>query len=280
MSPTRELTGARRATVPLLTVLGIALLAAFALAPAALLRGRYPQYQGEPELGAEVGRSFSLFWEEGVRSLPAELTTLVDYWFAWHAIKIVVSVLLVVVFGLLAAALWRRVLAAGDGRAKVAIGSVTAAVSTTALAAVSVLLAVLNVQATAVPLVALLPLLSGAEARAALGPALDEMTRAVADAGGSQAASPVLLTLLEQVDRYSMTMVVLASTLGIACGAASVALVRRYATTGRAERPRRVAYAAVGAVAAVTTTGLALLLLVAGTALADPSSALLDLLGV
>lgn len=280
MSPTRELTGARRATVPLLTVLGTALVAAFALAPAALLRGRYPQYQGEPELGAEVGRSFSLFWSEGVRSLPAELTTLVDYWFEWHAIKVVVSALLVVVFGLLAASLWRRVLAAGSGRTAVEIGSVTAAVSATVLAAASVLLAVFNVQATAVPLVALLPLLSGNEARDALGPTLDQMTRAVGDAGSSPAASPVLLSLLEQVDRYSMTMIVLASTLGIAFGVASVVLVRRYATIGRAERSRRVVYAVLGAVTAVITMVMALLLLIAGTALADPLSALLDLLGV
>ncbi|WP_405145896.1 hypothetical protein OG308_20255 [Nocardia salmonicida] len=223
----------------------------------------------------------TVFWHNGSRSFPSGLAELSDYWFRWHAIKIVISALLIVVLGLLAASLWKLFQGAGIGKTWVSIGCAVAAMSATVLALFSVVLLVLNIQATAVPLVALLPLLPGEDADGALAQTLLQITRAVDEPGSPQADSPAVITLLGEIRRYYWTMIIEATVLSAAFGASSVVTWRRYVAARDADRPRRrFTYAFLGTAAMVTTFAMALLLSVAVEAVADPAAALRNSLGI
>ncbi len=137
----------------------VVLVAAFMLAPAALLRPDFGAYDSETYLQDDLGHAFVEFWRSGTPALNGHFTTLVDYWFQWHAIKVAISAALVVVLALLSTALWRTYLYARTWYA-------AAATATTVLTVLAVGVLIVNVQATAVPLVALLPLLPEAPATA------------------------------------------------------------------------------------------------------------------
>ncbi|WKG12456.1 hypothetical protein QX204_13695 [Nocardia sp. PE-7] len=270
-----------RSSIALLTISGAGLVAAFVLGPAALLRERYPRFDNESALSAALGESLTVFWQNGSRSLPSELAELSDYWFRWHAIKIVISALLIVVLGLLAASLWNLFLGTEIRKRWVSIGCAVAAMSATVLALFSVVLLVLNIQATVVPLVALLPLLPEEQADGALAQTLLQISRAVDEPGNPQADSPAVLTLLEQISRYHWTMIIEATALSAAVGTASVIGYRRYVAARDADRPRRrFMYAFLGAAALATTFVMVLLVGAAVGGVADPTAALRNSLGI
>lgn len=235
-----------RPGIGVLLAAGAALVAAFVFVPAALLTGPDGAFRDEPALRDAVGRGLAEYWRDGGPRFPALLATLVDHWFRWHAIKVVISASMVAVFALLAVALWRRYLHGPAGHAAGAIGATVFTVVATGLL-------VLNVQATAVPLVALLPLLP-AEA-----PGLHEMRAGSTGAAGPYAASPASAVLLGEVGRYHWIMAAMAATLMTVAGVAAVSLWgRRAAGGGRASFMRR----ALSVVAALTA-GLFLLVTVA-----------------
>ena len=93
----------------MLLAAGAALAAAFEPAPRALLRPAFGAYS-DAKLHDALGRALVEYWRSGTRAFPASLTTLVDYWLQWHAIKVAISSLSVIVFALLATALWQRYL--------------------------------------------------------------------------------------------------------------------------------------------------------------------------
>ncbi len=184
-----------RWSIVALSCAGAALVAAFVLGPAALLRGRYPQFQDQSVMSELLGRGLVDYWGSGVRTYPRGLAEIVDYWFEWHVIKIVISVLLTTVLCLLAATLWRRSLTAG-------VGCVVAATTTTVLSLFSVFVAVLNIQSTAAPVIALLPMLSADNA--------DGQTAQFLIENGVQSGDsrPPLLELLTQVEHYNWAAIV------------------------------------------------------------------------
>jgi hypothetical protein len=128
--------------IGLLSVTGAALVAAFVLAPAALL-GR------KVDLSGAVRRALVEFRQSGGPQLPTQLKNLVDYWFQWHAIKVVITLFMLTTFGLLAAALWQKYRRGAAGYAVAAVGA-------SVLTGLASAVLILNVQATVVPLVALL----------------------------------------------------------------------------------------------------------------------------
>ncbi|MDO9395497.1 MAG: hypothetical protein Q7T71_03010, partial [Herbiconiux sp.] len=152
------------APVPVaLTALGVALVAAFLLAPAALLRGAFGAYADPVALERAVGQALTTYVQSGQDDYPATLAHLQDYWFFWHLIKMVICVLLVSTLVALSAVLWSRSVSAGRGGAVIAaIGAVTA--SSFAFGATVVLLA--NTQSTAAPMIALLQVLPGSSTEA------------------------------------------------------------------------------------------------------------------
>lgn len=252
-----------------LLVGGVALVAAFVLAPAAILRGSHPRYADHTLLIADVNSGVDAYWRSGARELTADLAALADYWFQWHAIKIVISALLVVVLGALAVTLWRRSMTASP------VGYTVAASSVTALALFSIFALIANVQSTVAPLVALLPMVSSDQPDPALAQTLTEIGRAVASPSSAQPHP--LLTLTEHVARYNWVMIALAAPLTLAFGAAGVIAVRR----SRASTNQRRRMFVILAVFAVVMTAVLLFLSIAAViAVSDPATALLDILGI
>jgi hypothetical protein len=234
--------------------------AAFVLAPAALLNGADGGFRDEAMLRDAVGRGLVEYWQESGPAFPALLAELVDYWFRWHAIKVLISSLMVVVFGLLATALWRRY---AHGTARYAV----AAIGATLFSVVATGLLILNIQATAVPLVALLPLVDGGAPGGELAQTLREMREGLT----GPVSSPALTVLLGEVERYHWVLAGVSATVLVATALAGASLWRRRSTGGpRVRFMRRTLSVILG-----LTAGL-LLAVVAVSALsaADPSSAL------
>src|SRR3954452_5282261 len=168
MAAMSEVRSCSRSVIGLLLAAGAALVAAFVLAPAALLGGSFGDFKEKAALREAVGRGLVEYWRGDGPAFPALLARLVDYWFRWHAIKVVISTLMLVVFVLLATALWRRYLHSAARKAVGAVGATSAAV-------LAMGLLILNIQATAVPLVALLPLRAGGASGGELAQILGEM---------------------------------------------------------------------------------------------------------
>ncbi|GAA0549229.1 hypothetical protein GCM10010172_34110 [Paractinoplanes ferrugineus] len=247
-----------RPAIAALALAGAGSVAAFLLAPAALLSGAGGAFPDEAALTDALGRGLVEYWQGGRPAYPALLASLVDYWFRWHAIKVLVSGLMLAVFALLATALWRRYV---HGPARYA----TTAAGATVLPVLAAGLLILNIQATAVPLVALLPLADSAE-----------FVREVRDGLTEPAGPPALARLLAEVARYHWVMAALA---GVAMAATALAAAHlwRHRGTGppRAARMRRSLAVILGLTAALLLAVAAVSLLSA----LDPPAALLGLLG-
>ncbi|WP_141214917.1 MULTISPECIES: hypothetical protein [unclassified Rhodococcus (in: high G+C Gram-positive bacteria)] len=256
-----------RWSIVLLACAGALLVAAFILRPAALLRGSYPQFQDQSAMSELLGRGLVEYWGSGVRTFPPGLAEMVDYWFAWHAIKIVISVLLTAVLGLLAATLWRRSLAAG-------MGYVIAASTSTVLSLFSVFVAVINIQSTVAPVVALLPMLSDDNAD---GKAAQSLIDNGVQSGDTR---PPMLELLTQVEHYNWAVIVATGVVIAVVGAGTVIAFRRYAATDTTAAARRRMFVTLGSLGAVMTIGMALLFVAAVVAVVDPGDALLGSVGV
>ncbi|GAA4606998.1 putative membrane protein [Actinoplanes octamycinicus] len=195
--------------IRLLLASGTTLVAAFVLAPAALLNNP------DDVLRDSLGPALVAYWRAGTPQFPAALADLVDYWYRWHAIKVVISALMLTVFTLLAVALWRRHLHRATARYP-AIGATVFAVLATGLL-------MLNIQATAVPVIALLSLLPDSTPGRDLDQALQQMRQALTEPAGS----PALTALLGQAEHYHWIMAAMAATLTTATGLASALLWRR-----------------------------------------------------
>jgi heme/copper-type cytochrome/quinol oxidase subunit 2 len=240
----------RLSSTPVITLLaatGVASVAAFVLAPAALLRGAGPNGTALPDA---VGRALTEYWNGTGAAYPDRLARLVDYWFRWHAIKVGISAVLLTVFALLATALWRRYLDGTANRAATATGA-------TVLPVLAAGLLILNLQATAVPLVALLPL-------------TDDL-RPPQPPGG-----PAWTVLLTEVQHYHWIMVALAGTTLIATTVAAVACWRKR----RTGHPRtRVMRRTLSIILAVTATLLLAVTTISAISATQPADALYGLLG-
>lgn len=254
--------------IGLLLATGAALVAAFVLAPAALLRPTFGDFDSEAKLRDALGRALVEYWRVGTPAFSARLATLVDYWFQWHAIKVAISTLLVIVFALLTTALWRRYLRARPGYAVVATA---AAVSATL--ALGLLMA--NIQATAVPLVALLPLLSGGAADGDLAQVFIEMRGGLTESAGSHTDLPALTVLLGEVERYHWVMVAVSATVMVATGLASAHFWKRRITGDRSATRVRRMHSTLGVISALTVCLLLLMAAASALTALEPATWLL-----
>lgn len=256
----------------MLLAAGAALVAAFVLAPAALLRPDFGAYDSDAKLQDALGRALVEYWRSGTPALPDRLTTLVDYWFQWHAIKVAISALLVIVFALLTTALWQRYLRARPWYAAVA----TAATVLTVLA-MGVLL--VNIQAMAVPLVALLPLLPGRTADGNLAQVLSEMREGLTESAGLHAGSPALTALLGEVERYYWVTVAISATLMVATSLASAHFWKRRIAGGPSATRVRLMHSTLGVVTALTACLLLFMTAASAFSALDPATSLLGVIG-
>jgi len=257
--------------IGLLLAAAAALVAAFVLAPAALLRPTFGAYD-YAELQDVFGGALVEYWRSGTPAFPARLTTLVDYWFQWHAIKVAISALSVIVFALLTTALWRRYLRARPWYAAVA----TAAAVLTVLA-MGVLM--VNIQVTAVPLVGLLGLLPGGTADGKLTQVLGEMREGLRESAGPHAGSPALTVFLGEVERYHWVMVAVSATLMVATGLASAHFWKRRITGDPGATRVRFMHGTLGVVSALTACLLLLMTGASALSALEPATTLLDVIG-
>jgi len=246
-----------RPVIGLLAAGGAVLVAAFLLAPAALVG------IDKATLPGRVGRALTGYWRSGGPEFPAPLQELVDYWFRWHALKVVISSLMLVTFAVLAVALWRRF---RNGTARFPAGALGAGV----LAGLASVLLIANIQATAVPLVALLPMLPGGDAE--LAQTLGEMRTQLREPG---AESPALTVLVNQVARYHWVLIMAAALAMVAAILVSALLwQRRGAEDARILRARR----ALSVTAALMASLLLFVVAVEALSAFEPSAALLELI--
>jgi hypothetical protein len=260
-----------RSAIGLLLAAGAALVAAFEPAPRVLLRPAFGAYDSA-KLQDALGRALVEYWRSGTPAFPASLATLVDYWFEWHAIKVVISSLSVIVFALLATALWPRYLRTQAWYAAVAIA---ATVST--VAAMGVL--VLNIQATAVPLVALLGLLPGSTADGNLAQVLSQMREGLTKSASPHDGSPALTVLLGEVERYYWVMVAMSAALMVATVLASVLFWKRRIAAGPSATRVRFMHSTLGVITALTACLLLLVTAAYAFSALEPAAWLLGIIG-
>lgn len=175
--------------------------------------------------------------------------------------------LLTAVLGLLAATLWQRSLTAG-------VGCVVAAATTTVLSLFSVFVAVLNIQSTVAPVVALLPMLSADNAD---GQTAQSLIENGVQSGDSR---PPLLELLTQVEHYNWTAIVATAVVIAVVATGTVVALRRYRSSDTTNGAHRRMFVALGSLGAVMTIAMALLFVAAVVAVVDPGEALLGAVGL
>lgn len=195
-------------TIGLCSAVAAALMAAFVCGPATMLRPDFPDYADIDRMPAAVTPALNAFLGTGAATLPAELARLAQYWCQWHAIKVAICVPMLAAFGIIAAACWTR---GADSTGRRATLFNLAANCAAVFAVLAAWLLAINVQATAVPLVALLPLVSTG--------GLTPPPRAV-----TSVQTPAVTELLAQVSSYHWILALGATvlaTLSIAAAATS-----------------------------------------------------------
>jgi hypothetical protein len=217
-----------------------------------------------------LGDDLVAYTRNGRSSFGPDLGELVGYWRAWHATKIVICALALVVLVVLARDLWRRH-ADGSTSARWAATGATVLVPLVAIALAA------NVQSTAAPSVALLQLLPG-DAGGALGTALTGVQHQVSASPGAGGWSPAVRHLVHDVRIYHLAMVAVAGTM-LAAAAWTAAHAWRGRRGNRASARRRTMLTTVGVVAAVSAVALAVLLVSEVQGAVDPAAALLDVIG-
>lgn len=256
------------ATVSLVGLV-LALVAAFAAAPAALLDGAYGEYAQPGALEDAVALALAGYWDSGKVAFTPPLAELVDYWFWWHAIKVVICLILVGVLVLLAVTISRTNAAARKGSTRMIISSTVVMIF--AGAALVVLLA--NIQSTCAPIVALLQVLPGSTAEGQIISTLTQISHELSNPGSRP---PAIGVLIASVERYHWTLAVSAFVCAATVGwVAASAWRRRAASHDRAER--RVWLAT----AIVTTTGVAGLagvVAISAISALQPAAAVMDVL--
>ncbi|GAA3293299.1 hypothetical protein Dvina_20275 [Dactylosporangium vinaceum] len=257
--------------IGLLLAVGAAFAAAFEAAPRALPMPTSGSYS-EAKLQDALGRALVEYWQSGSRALPASLTALVDYWFEWHAVKVVISALLVIVLALLSTGLWQLYL---RGRRWYAALATAATVSTV----VVVWVLSVNIQVMALPLIPLLPLLPGRTADGQLAQVVSEMREGLTNSAGPHAGSPALTVLLGEVERYYWVTAAISATLVVAAGLASAYCWKRRIAGDRGATRVRFMYSTLGVTTALAAGLLLLETVGSATAAFDPAASLLGVLG-
>ena len=270
---TRQL--ASRWALVLLSVCFVCLVAAFMTVPAVVSHAAYAGVGDRSSLPVGVATGLDDFWRSGRSTFPAELRQIVDYWRIWHAIKIAISGLAVVVLIMLTVGLWRRY-AMTTSQTKVLAW--TAGFATVLVVATSGVLAV-NIQSTAAPSIALMPMLQEAPARGYLVSTRNEMRIGLTDDSSAESRTPALDTLIGDVEVYHWALSGTALLLAVIWCSVAVASWRRRRTTIHTTNRTRAACTAIGGImfiAALLYLTLAVDSL--GSAL-DSGGALLDLIG-
>ena len=255
----------------MLLAAGAALVAAFELAPRTLLRPSFGAYS-DAKLHDALGRALVEYWRSGSRALPASLTALVDYWFEWHAIKVVISALLVIVLALLSTGLWQKYL---RGRRWYAAVATAATVSTGFV----IWVLSVNIQVTALPLIPLLGVLPGRTADGNLAQVLSQMREGLTKSTSPHAGSPALTVLFGEAERYYWVTAAISAALMVATVLASAYFWKRRIAADRSATRVRFMHSTLGVITALTACLLLLMTAASAFSALDPAASLLGIIG-
>jgi hypothetical protein len=259
----------------LLAVLATALVPALLLAPHALAaNGSQGGYANQRNLVDAVGDGFVEYWHSGDRRLSPDMQQLVDYWFRFHVAKAAIATLLLLVLTALGILLWQAYARAGGPGTARRAALASAGTCVAALALLSLLVVMANVQGAAAPFTSLLSMLPvGTPGHGALADTLDQVRQSLTDAShpGGTSTPPALATMISDNSRYHATLAVIAGVVAALLVGVSVSLWRRFARTARWQRWTRRVLGSFGALSAVSSPVLAVLA-VANTATATDSA--------
>ncbi|MGW0324916.1 MULTISPECIES: hypothetical protein [unclassified Nocardia] len=243
-----------------LVALAGALIAAFVVAPRLLANGTGAGFGDESDLRRALRTAFAEYWQAGTRDFPAELTTVVDYWFRYHLAKAVLAAMLLAVLVALAVLLWRAFLAAGAAgrgqRVTLAASGGAAAV----LALCSLVLVLANAQGALTPFASLFPLLPGDEPATVLA----QVDQRLAD--GTR--TPPLDVMIEEFARYHVAMAALAAVTAVSLVGVCAFLWR--AAVWSADRRSRRVLAVFGTFSAVLALSMVVVAVANTTNASDP----------
>jgi hypothetical protein len=257
--------------IGLLLAAAAALAAVFELAPRVLLWPTFGAYS-DAKLHDALGHALVEYWRSGTRALPAHLTSLVDYWFQWHAIKVVNSALLAIVLALLSTGLWQKYLRGRRWYAAVA----TAA---TVLTVFVIWVLSVNIQVTALPLIPLLGVLPGRTADGNLAQVLSEMREGLTKSTSPHAGSPALTVLLGEVERYYWVTAAIYATLMVATGLASAYFWKRRITGDPSATRVKFMHSTLGVITALTACVLLLMAAASALSALEPAASLRGIIG-
>ena len=255
-----------------LTIGVAALVASFNTVPFAVLSGRFGVFQPPGALEDAVARGLDELWRSGRPQLPAVLIELQAYSRAWHTIKIVICLLMVAALVVLAMGLWRRYLWGATSRSA---GYAVAATVPTVLAPLAIMLLVANIQAAAVPLVALLPLLPEPGSAPVAQTSVD-IIAALSTSPGTSAHAPALTLLVARVELYHWVLAASCAPIVIAMSLLSVVWLRLARTCRGRSRSMARALTIVTVLATLALLGVAVIAVLAAL---DPIQAVIDIVG-
>ncbi len=222
-------------------------------------------------LRAGVTKGFVQLWTTGDGRL-GELSTTADFWARFHVVKATLSTVLLVVLCILLARVWRAsTSAASRGRRW---GLAVLGLSVSALAVVSLLVVVANLQGAVAPLSSVLGVVSFADPGGPLEPVVQQARQVV----GSGASTPAAEVLRADFVRYHAVMAVLGTAVTVALIAGAVVLWRRRRQTARSQQSWRRVLAAGGAGLLLLAGAFALVTVANISTALSPSVALLGLL--
>ncbi|GAA0966321.1 hypothetical protein [Actinocorallia libanotica] len=255
-----------------LTALAAVLIAAFIAAPGVLAGGGFA---GERGLADALRGSFIGYWSSGDRDPSPGLEGVIDYWSRYHLAKGAIAALLLAVLVALGVVLWKAFLnAGGSGKGRKAL--VPAGLLVTALALVSLLAVMANLQGAAAPFSSLLPMLTDGEPGARLTGVLDQIRAQLAaspDANGD--VRPALDAMIDDFARYHAVMAVSAAVVAAALIGLSAVLWRRFAAAEPSGGRTRRVLGSFGALSALLAPAMIVVAAANTTTAADPVPALL-----
>ncbi|WP_111510068.1 hypothetical protein [Mycobacterium kyogaense] len=246
-----------------LSATALVLLAAFLFAPALLVGDGLATIGGNAALTRAFEANLTAFWNAGTAEPTPGLADLVDLWRRWHALKIAISLLFAATTVGLSAALWGRFLAPDRSRAgRVRTGSAAVAAMVSVLGGLVAIAA--NIQATAAPLSALLPLLPTDPPAGDLRRAVSQIHEGIVHADSAFAARPALAVLIDSQRTYLTALAVTTTVMAIGCAVGTGCAARRF--------PR-----AFGIAGAVITAAVVVAAVAAWMSAADPVGSLLGI---
>ncbi len=226
----------------------------------------------EARLHDDTGRALVQYWRSGAPAFPARLTALADYWFRWHATKVAIGSMLVIVLALLTIALWQRFLRGRPWYAALAAAA-------TVLTVFAIWVLSVNIQVTALPLIPLLGLLPGGTADGELAQVLSEMREGVTNSAGPHAGSPALTVLLGEVERYFWVTAAISATLMVAAGLASACFWKRRSAGDPSATRVRFMHSTLCVITVLTACLLLLMTVTSALSALEPATSLLGVIG-